>query len=103
MQIHLKGVEKRDQESVRHVILSCMEAHGVVYNLWTWDWENPVEITDGEGNLVGEGVNIELPGTEAIRAAVEGGLLEDISNGLPRTVVYLVMAPIEVGYEGKRL
>ncbi len=103
MQIHVKGVEEEDRPAVREIVLGCMKAYRISYPLWSWDWEDPVEVTDEEGNFVRTGVNIELPGTEAIRAAVEGGLLEDISNGLPRTVVYLVMAPIEVGYEGKRL
>ena len=103
MQIHLKGIENQDRQWVQNVILNCMGVHGVVYSLWTWSWEGSAEITDGEGELIGQGANIELPGTEAIRVAVKNGLLEDISQKLPGVVVYVSMAPVEASYGGTRI
>lgn len=103
MQIHIKGVSEYDRESVREAILSVVHKYGINYDLWTWDWEDPVEITDNDGNIVGEGANVELPGTAGIRDAVHQGLLEDISKSLPGIAVYILMAPVEASFDGKRL
>ncbi len=103
MQIHVKGVSRDDREAMRQMILGWLHQHGIHYEYWSWDWEDPVQVTDDSGKLVAEGVNIELPGTEAIRREASKGLLDDISRELSGVVVYVVLAPVEASFEGKRL
>ncbi|MBI2405066.1 hypothetical protein HYV22_02710 [Candidatus Gottesmanbacteria bacterium] len=107
MQIHIKGSKgSGDQVRTRGVILQCLHNHDIHYDYWTWDWENPVQVTDDNGKVVTEnGIVVELPGTEAILQAVPNGLLEDMSSalGLLSVIVYVVMAPVEASYKGERL